>query len=182
MWVVKTGNMQRIHWATFMRLIIGLIAVPLVLAVSCDGAGGESSSDPVSVVRILQGQRIEGKCVFDDDISQYPATYQTNPENCLQVVSIGPIGVDQLERMKRDVPLFWEKSYPYQQVLIGEWVDGECNFDSPGVRALMAVSETVSTDWTACQRLVNVGPVTERQAEEINRTGGESETSEPEPT
>ena len=164
-----------------MRLIIGLFAALLAVAVSCGGAGGESSSDPVSVVRIRQGEKINRECVFGEDISQYPATYQTNPENCLQAVLIGPIGVDQLERMKRDVPLFWEKSYPYQQVLIGEWVDGECHFDRPGVRALMAVSETVSTDWTACQRLVNVGPVTERQAEEIDRTGGEYQTSEPEP-
>ncbi len=166
-------------------LLVALLGGLLMLTASCSGEavtdGGKSISDPVSVVRIRQGEKVGGGCVFGEDISQYPAPYHANLENCLQAVGIGPLGVDELEQMRRDVPSFWEKSFPYQQVLLGEWVDGECRFDSPGARALMAVSETVSTDWTVCQRTVNLGPVTEKQVEEIERLGGDSATDIPVP-
>ena len=164
-----------------MWLVIGLLAVLLALTLSC--GGGESSSDPVTVVRLRSGEKIDGECRFAEDISQYPATYSMVSEDyCQQAVNIGPLSLDELERMKQDEPLFWGMSSPYQQVLPGEWIDGECKFDHPAVQAFLEFSETVSTDWTACQRLVNMGPATEKQIEELNHLGNTvSETAVPVP-
>ncbi len=157
-----------------------------MLTISCragddtEGAAvdyGEQSHDPVSLARIRQGVTVEGECKFSEDISQYPATYFLPSEDCLQAVRIGPIDRDELEQMKWDVPMFWENSHPYQQVLVGEWIDGKCEFTHPGIRAFLAVSEIVSTDLTKCLMTIEVGPVTERQIEEIQLLGGESESS-----
>ncbi len=173
-----------------MQPVIGLLAALVVFAVSCssgeettrdatDGSG--SSSDPVAVVRIRQGERVDGQCRFGEDISQYPVTYSAYSEDCLQAVRIGPLGRGELDQMKQDLPLFWENSSPYQQVLVGEWIDGECEFTSPGVRAFLDVSEIVSADQTSCQMIVEMRPVTQKQIEEINRLGGESATAVPAP-
>ena len=166
--------------------LVGLVAVMIMLTISCnagedtEGAAvnnGEQSPDPVSLARIRQGVMVGGECTFNEDISQYQATYFPPSEDCLQAVRIGPIDRDELEQMKRDVPLFWENSHPYQQVLVGEWIDGKCEFTNPGIRAFLAVFEIVSTDLTKCLMTIEVGPVTEKQIEEIQRLGGESESS-----
>ena len=98
-------------------------------------------------------------------------TYSGVSEDCYQAVGIGPLGPDELEQMKRDEPSFWEKSLPYQQALVGERIDGECDFSSPAVQAYLAFSEPTSTDWTNCIMTVDVGPATERQIEEVERHG-----------
>ena len=154
-----------------------MVAALLALTVSCSG---ESSSDPVSVVRMRQGDVVNGECRFTEDISQYPVTYSTNPEDCWQAVRIGPLSLDELERMKQDVPLFWEKSSPYQYGLAGEWIDGACNFDTPAVQAFLEFSEIVSTDRTNCHMIIDMGPATQKQLDEIQRLGAtESETAVP---
>ena len=166
-----------------MRFVVGLLTVLLVFTLSCNG-GSESSSDPVSVVRLRLGEKVYEECRFAGDISQYPVDYSTDQENCLQAVRIGPLSLDELDQMKRDEPLFWENSSPYQQSLVGERIDGECSFDTPFVRAFLTFSETESTDRTNCTMIVNVGPVTEEQIEGVQRLGGttESETAVPAPS
>ena len=154
--------------------VAGLLAALLALIVSC---GGESSSEPVSVVRMRQGDMVNGECRFTEDISRYPVTYSTNPEDCWQAVRIGPLSLDELERMKQDVPLFWEESSPYIYGLVGEWIDGECDFDTPAVRAFLEFSEIVSTDATNCRMTVETGPVTQRQLDEVQRLAGATESA-----
>ena len=177
---IKTGTYNTSS-RTFMRLIIGLLLALMVLILSCNGDAGKSSSDPVSLARIRIGEKANGECRFDDDLSKYPVTYSGVWADCLQAVTIGPISTTELEQMKRDEPSFWEKSSPYKQSLLGVRIDGECNFDTPFVRAFLAFSETESTDRTNCIMIVNVGPVTEKQIEEVQRLGGttESETAVP---
>ena len=162
-----------------MRIIAGLLAPLLVLAVAC-GEGGESSSDPVSVVRIRSGERVGGECRFADDLSQYPVTYSGVSDDCVQAVTIGPLAPAELEDMQRQESSFWERSFPYQQALVGEWIDGECDFSHPAVQAYLEFSEIVSTDETNCVMIVDVGPVTERQIEGVERHGSvSSETAVP---
>ena len=156
----------------FVQLIAGLFAALMMLVVSCGGNADNSSTGPLSLVRLLQGEKSGGECVFSVGLSQYPATYATNPDNCLQVVSIGPVSRVELEQMRQDVPLFWERSFPYQQALVGERIDGECDFSSPAVQAYLEFSETVSTDSKNCTMIVDVGPVTEDQIEKVQRVGG----------
>ena len=167
-----------------MRLIIGLLLALMVLTLSCNGDAGKSSSDPVSVARIRMGEKASGECRFDDDLSKYPVTYSGVSGDCLQAVTIGPMSMTELERMKQDVPLFWEKSSPYQYALVGDRIDGECNFDTPFVRAFLEFSETVSTDQTDCVMIVDTGPFTEKQIEEVQRLGSttESQTAVPAPS
>ena len=159
---------------------IGLLALLLIFSVACasgtstgdsPSAAGEAPPDPVTLARIRQGESIDGECRFAEDISQYPVTHRRVSEDCWQVVTIGPISRDALEQMRQDLPLFWENSLPYQQVLVGERTDGECDFTHPAVRAYLAISEVVSTDWDKCLLTVDVGPVTEKQIEEIERLG-----------
>ena len=167
----------------YIWLATALLAAFLTAAVSCGGDDAKPSSDPVSVARIRSGEKINGECSFADDLSKYPVTYSNASEDCWQAVSIGPLSLDELEQMKQDEPLFWGKSSPYRQVLVGEWIDGECKFDHPAVQAVLEFSETVSTDWTACQRLVNMGPATEKQIEELQSHGAtESESAVPDPS
>ncbi len=163
-----------------MRLIVSLLTVVIVFTISCGSEegtkkaarnGSEASSDSVSVVRIWQGEKVGEECTFGEDISQYPVTYSDYSEDCLQAVRIGPIDPDALERMKQEKPVFWENSNPYYQVLWGEWIDGECKFTAPIIKAYEEFVETVSTDWTACQRTVEMGPVTEKQIDEIQHLG-----------
>ena len=165
----------------FVRLIAGLFAALIMLVVSCGGDADNSSSGPVSLVRLLQGEESGGECVFSIDLSQYPATYTTNPDNCMQVVSVGPVSRVELEQMRQDVPLFWERSSPYQQALVGERIDGQCDFSSPAVQAYLEFSETVSTDSKNCTMIVDVGPVTEDQIEKVQRVGGMIATEVPVP-
>ena len=175
-----------------MRPFIGSVAVLIVLAVSCGAEestrGGArdwrgASSAPVSVARIRQGEKIAGECRFGADISQYPVTYFSPSEDCRQAVRIGPLGADELEQMKRDVPLFWEESYPYHQVLLGERIDGECDFTSPAIRAFLGVSEVVSIDRASCLMYVEMGPATQKQIDEVQRFGTtESLTAVPAPS
>ena len=164
-----------------MRLFTGLFAALIMLVVSC-GGDADDSSGPVSLVRLRQGEESDGECVFSVDLSQYPVTYSTNPDNCMQVVSVGPVTRVELEQMRQDVPLFWESSSPYQQALVGEWIDGECDFSSPAVQAYLEFSETVSTDSKNCTMIVDVGPVTEAQIEKVRRVGGMSATEVPVPS
>ena len=174
-----------------MRLIIGLLAVLPIFIVACGTGkgtedslrnGGEAPSDPVSVARIRMGEKINGECIFDDALTKYPVTFSGVAENCLQGVSIGPLSLAELEQMKRDEPSFWEKSSPYQQSLVGEWIDGKCDFSSPAVQAFLEFSETSSTDWTNCIMIVDMGPVTVKQIEEVQRFGSrKSETAVPAP-
>ena len=156
-----------------MRLIVNLLAALIVFTISCgpEKAAEQSASDPVSVVRIRQGEKIGGECRFAEDISQYPVTPWPPSENCFEAVTIGPIQRDALEQMKRDRPLFWENSYPWQQVLPGEWIDGECKFTGPVFKVFEEISETLSTDWITCLRTIEMGPVTQKQVEEIERLG-----------
>ena len=174
-----------------MRLIIGLLALLLISIVAC-GIGkdtedvpensGEATSDPVSMVRIRMGDKVDGECIFDDDLSQYLVTYLGVSGDCLQAVRIGPLSLAELDQMKRDEPSFWEKSSPYQQSLVGEWIDGKCDFSGPAFQAFLEFSETASTDWTNCIMIVDMGPVTERQIEEVQRLGSTvSETAAPAP-
>ena len=164
----------------YVCLVIGLLAVLLAAAVACGGNDGQSSSEPVSVVRLRTGEKIDGECRFGEDISQYPVTYSTTSEDCRQAVGIGPLSLDELERMKQDVPLFWENSSPYQQALVGESVDGECRFDHPAVQAFLEFSEIVSTDKRSCLMIVEMGPATQMQLDEVQRHGNtESSTAVP---
>ena len=160
-----------------------LLAALPALAVSCGGGDPVPPSDPVSVVRIRLGEKIDGNCRFAEDLSRYPVAYRTNPENCWQAVGVGPLAIAELEQMKQEVPLFWEKSSPYQYALIGEWIDGECNFDTPAIQAFLEVSEIASTDKTDCHLIVNMGPVTQKQLDEIQRLGTtKSEPAVPAPS
>ncbi len=159
-----------------MRLILGLLAALLICTVACGTGntpanGGEAPTDPVSVARIRMGEKVNGECLFEDVTTGYPVTYSGVSEDCYQAVGIGPLGPDELEQMKRDEPTFWEKSLPYQQALVGERMEGECDFSSPAVQAYLAFSEPTSTDWTNCIMTVDVGPATERQIEEVERHG-----------
>ncbi len=154
-----------------MRLLFGLLAALVILAVSCGSDADDSLSDPVSLARIRMGEKVDGQCIFRDDLSQYPGTYSGVSEDCLQAVSIGPISLAELEQMKRDKPSFWENSFPYQQALVGEWIDDKCDFSSPAVQAYLEFSETVSTDRTNCVMIVDVGPVTEKQIAKVQRFG-----------
>lgn len=166
-----------------MRLIIGLLAALLAMAVSCGGDDTGSSSDRVSVARIRTGDKVSGECKFNNDLSKYPVTYSTVSEDCYQAVTIGPLSMVELEQMKLDVPSFWEESSSYQQALVGERIDGECKFDSPAVRAYLEFSEPASTDWDGCVMIIEVGPATERQIEEVQRLGTtRSETAVPAPS
>ena len=173
-----------------MRIIIGLMALLLMSLVACNTGksaeeapanGSPAPSDPVSLARIRMGEKVNGQCTFGDGLSRYPVTYSGVSEDCLQGVTIGPLSVAELDQMKRDEPSFWEKSSPYQQSLLGERIDGECNFDTPFVRAFLAFSETESTDRTNCIMIVNVGPVTENQIEEVQHLGGTTESVTPAP-
>ena len=162
-----------------MRLIAGLLSLLLVLTLSC-GERGESSSESVSVARIRVGEKVDGRCGFGDDLSQYPVTYSGISADCVQAVSIGPLTLAELEDMQRQESSFWENSFPYQQALVGEWIDGECQFTSPTVRAYLEFSEPSSTDLENCVMIVDVGPVTEKQIEEVERHGSvSSETAVP---
>ena len=162
-----------------MRLISGLLVLFIVLTLSC-GERGESPSDPVSMVRIRSGERVDGECRFADDLSRYPVTYSGISDDCVQAVSIGPLTPAELENMQRQEPSFWENSSPYRQALVGEWIDGECQFTSPAVRALLAFSETVSTDWDTCTMIVDVGPASRKLIEQVERHGSaSSETAAP---
>ena len=151
----------------FTRLITVVVATFLASFVACGG----DDSDPVSVVRMREGERIAGECRFAEDLSRYPVSFRTNQENCWEAVTIGPFALAELEQMKQDVPLFWENSLPYQQALVGERIDGRCNFSSPAVRAYLEFSQTASTDWENCIMIVDVGPATERQIEKVQRLG-----------
>ena len=111
-----------------------------------------------------------------DDLSQYPVTYSGVSENCLQAVTIGPLSLADLDQMQREEPSFWKKSSPYQQSLVGEWFDAKCQFTSPAVQAVLEFSETVSTDWANCIMIVEVGPVTKKQIEKVERLGSRSRT------
>ena len=164
-----------------MRLILGLLALLLTPIVACgagegmkDAPGNGSqrpSDDPVSVARIRTGEKVDGQCIFGEDLSQYPVTYFGVSEDCQQAVNIGPLSLAELNQMKRDKPLFWEKSSSYRQSLVGEWIDGKCDFSKPAVQAFLQFSETVSTDWANCVMIVDVGPATEKQIEEVQRLG-----------
>ena len=168
-----------------MRLIVNLLAALIVFTISCgpEKAAEQSASDPVSVVRIRQGEKIGGECRFAEDISQYPVTPWPPSENCFEAVTIGPIQRDALEQMKRDRPLFWENSYPWQQALVGEWMDGECRFTSPAVQAYLEFSEPASTDMENCVMIVDVGPATEKEIEAVQLHGSvSSETAVPAPS
>ena len=175
-----------------MRPFIGSVAVLIVLAVSCGAEestrGGArdwrgASSEPVSVARIRQDEKIAGECRFGADISQYPVTYFSPSEDCRQAVRIGPLGADELEQMKREEPLFWGKSSPYQQALVGQRTGGECEFSYPAVQAFLEFSEIASTDWTNCVMIVDVGPATRKQIEEVQRLGTtKSSTAVPAPS
>ena len=159
-----------------MRLILGLLAASLICIIACGtgnttATGREAPLDPVSVARIRMGEKVNGECLFEDVSIKYPVTYSGISEDCYQAVGIGPLGPDELEQMKRDEPSFWEKSFPYQQVLVGERIEGHCDFSSPAVQAYLAFSEPTSTDWTNCIMTVDVGPATERQIEEVERHG-----------
>ena len=165
-----------------MRLIVVLLAALLLLTISCSERG-DSGSDPVSVVRIRSGEMMDGQCRFADDLSGYPATFSTDQENCWQAVTIGPLTPGEVERMKQDVPLFWERSSPYQQALVGERIGGECEFSNPAVQAYLEFSEPSSTDLENCVMIVDVGPATEKQIEEVQRHGSvSSETAAPAPS
>ena len=162
-----------------MRRLVGLLAVLLLLSASC-GENGESPSGSVSVVRIRSGESTDQGCKFTDDLSRYPATYRTDQENCWQAVTIGPLALDELERMKQEVPHFWDNSLPYQQALVGEAIDGECDFNSPAVHAYLEFSETVSTDRENCVMIVNLGPATREQLDNVQHQGTtRSETAVP---
>ena len=158
----------------FVRLTIGLLATLVLLSASCVGDADDRSSDPVSMVRIRVGEKVNGECVFDDYIEGYPVAYSGVSEYCSQAVSIGPLRLSELEQLKREIPQFWEESYPYREMLVGDWIDGKCQFTNPAVQAYLEFSETVSTDWTRCTMLVDVGPVTENQIEEVERHGSRS--------
>lgn len=163
-----------------MKLFIALLAPMLLSIVACGGDSTGSSSDPVSVARIRVGERVDGQCVFGDDLSQYPVTYSGIGKKCLQAVAIGPLTLDELDQMKREQPSFWRNSSPYRQALIGEWIDGECDFSIPAVQAYLAFSETVSTDWINCVMIVDVGPATENQISKLQGLGAvSSETAVP---
>ena len=155
-------------------LIVGLSVSLVVLTLSCSPDVSEAPSDPVSVARIRTGEKVNGECLFDDASTKYPVTYSGITENCMQAVSIGPLALAELEQMKRDVPSFWENSSPYRQALVGEMIDGTCDFSSPAVQAYLQFSETVSTDWANCVMIVDVGPATEKQVEEVQRFGSRS--------
>lgn len=162
-----------------MRFITGPFLALMALILSC-GGGGNLSSDPVSVARIRIGEKVDGECRFDDDLSKYPVSYSGVSEGCAQAVTIGPLSLTELEQMELDAPLFWKESFPYRQTLLGEKVDGECKFDSPAVRAYLEFSETVSRDWDSCVMTVDIGPVTEKQIEKVQRFGTtKSETPVP---
>ena len=163
-----------------MRLITGLLLALMALTLSCGGDVGNLSSDPVSVTRIRIGEKVDGECRFGDDLSKYPVSYSGVSDDCAQAVTIGPLTLTELEQMKLDAPLFWEESFPYQQALVGDRIDGECKFDSPAVRAYLEFSETVSTDWDSCVMIVDVGPATDKQIEEVQQFGTtKSETAVP---
>jgi hypothetical protein len=126
---------------------------------------------------------IGGECRFREDIFGYPATYFPASEDCLQAVRIGPIYPRELEQMKQDVPLFFENSLPFQQALVGEWIDGECRFTSPAVQAYLEFSEPASTDMENCVMIVDVGPATEKEIEAVQLHGSvSSETAVPAPS
>ena len=163
-----------------MQLVVGLLTALLTLTVSC--GGGETSSEPVSVVRMRQGDMVNGECVFGDGPSRYPASYSGVSEDCLQAVNISPLSLDELEQMKREETLFWEQSSPYQYALLGQWIDGDCEFDTPYVRAFLEFSEIASTDRTECMVIVDTGPFTEKQIQEVQRLGTVSESAVPAPS
>ena len=158
------------------RMTISLLASLTLLYVSCLGDAGNPSADPVSLARLRQGEKSGGECVFSDDLSQYPVTYSGVSENCLQAVTIGPLSLADLDQMQREEPSFWKKSSPYQQSLVGEWFDAKCQFTSPAVQAVLEFSETVSTNWANCIMIVEVGPVTKKQIEKVERLGSRSRT------
>ena len=117
------------------------------------------------------------------DLSQYPVTYSGVSEDCLQAVTIGPLSLADLDQMQREEPSFWKKSSPYQQSLVGEWFDAKCQFTSPAVQVFLEFSETVSTDWANCIMIVEVGPVTKKQIEKVQRlSSGRTATAMPAPS
>ncbi len=157
-------------------LILGLALTSLLLAISCSSGPGAPSSDPVSVTRIRAGEKLNGECVFQNDLSKYPVSYLAASQDCYQAVAVGPLSLAELDQMKRDEPSFWEDSLPYRQALTGEMIDGECDFSHPAVQAYLEFSETVSTDLSRCVMTVDVGPATEKQIERV-QLHGNSETS-----
>ena len=155
----------------FMPLVIGLLAMMLVSIVAGVACGGDAASDQVSVARMRLGEKVDGQCIFGDDLSQYPVTYSEVSEDCWQAVGIGPLTPAELDRMKREESSFWQNSSPYRQSLVGELIDGKCDFSGPAVQAYLEFSETVSTDRTRCVMLVEVGPATEKQIDKVQRFG-----------
>ena len=120
------------------------------------------------------GELVGGDCRFSDDLSSYPVEYSNVSDNCYQAVTIGPLTMTHLEEMKRDEPSFWENSFPYRQAFVGEWIDGECKFESPAVRKYLEFSTAVSTDEESCTMIVDVGPATEEQIWAVQRRGSTS--------
>ena len=161
-----------------MRIIFGLLIGLTMLLVSCGDDAGDLSSEPVSVTRIRAGDLVNGECKFSDDLSGYHVTYSGISDDCAQAVTIGPLSRAELEKMKQDKLSFWESSFPYRQALLGQRIDGECEFESPAVKAFLEFSTTVSTNWENCVMIVDVGPATEQQVEEVQRQGM-SESSTP---
>ena len=162
---------------TLVRLIASLLIAFLAAAVACGDDDAGSSSGLVSVARISTGELVNGECRFDNELSEYPVDYSSVSEDCRQAVTIGPVSLTELEQMKQDVPSFWGKSSPYQQALVGERIGDECKFESPAVQAYLEFSTTASTDWANCIMIVDVGPVTEKQIDAVERLGSRSSST-----
>ena len=157
-----------------------LCLVLLIVAIACGEDSGDSPDDPVSVARIRLGEKANGECIFESNLLRYPVTYSVASEDCFQAVTIGPLARVELEQMREDEPVFWENSLPYRQALIGDWINGECDFSSPAVQAYLEFSEIVSTDPSKCVMIVDLGPVTEKQIKAIQGHGSVySETAVP---
>ena len=153
------------------RLTFGLSLALLTLALACGGDSGDPSLEPVSVARIRTGEMVGGDCIFAADLSGYPVTFSDVSGKCDQAVTIGPMSLAELERMKQDEPSFWQNSLPYRQALVGERIDSECDFSHPAVQAYLEFSETVSIDLAGCVMIVDVGPATEEQIGSVQRYG-----------
>ena len=159
--------------------IVLLFAV-MVLGLSC--GSDNSAEELVSLTRIRAGELVNGDCRFSDDLSNYTVEYSNVSGECYQAVTIGPITMSELDEMKQDEPSFWETSSPHRQALVGEWIDDECKFESPAVRAYLEFSAPVSTDEENCTMIVDVGPATEEQVKAVERHGTmSSETPVPAP-
>lgn len=160
--------------------MIVLLFATMMLGFSCGSDG--SKSELVSLTRIRMGELVNGDCRFSDGLSNYPVEYSDVSDDCYQAATIGPITMSELDEMKQDEPSFWENSSPYRQALVGEWIDGECKFESPAVRAYLEFSTAVSTDKENCIMIVDVGPATQEQIKAVERHGSmSSETPAPAP-